>query len=84
MLSLDGRYEKRKAPVKTQKAIRSRSPTLRKTETQDVFRTFVDYPENQGAGGVFFANEHILTNDYEQPDETQRQVQYSNVDNDMH
>ena len=27
------------------KAVRSRSPTLRKTETQDIYRTFVDLPE---------------------------------------
>ena len=37
--------------------MRSRSPTLRKTETQDVYRTFVDLPENYASGGVIFSNE---------------------------
>lgn len=45
------------------KAVRSRSPTLRKTETQDIYRTFVDLPEGQTAGAVVFSNEQMILND---------------------
>ena len=48
---------------------RSRSPTLRKTETQDLFRQFMDFPENEAAGGAVFSNEKIL-----EADNTQRLV----------
>ena len=52
--------------------MRSRSPTLRKTETQDVYRTFVDFPEGQTAGGAFFSNENVLVDDGGQAGDTQR------------
>ena len=59
--------------------MRSRSPTLRKTETQDIYRTFVDLPEGQTAGGVVFSNEQmILSANDDLNQDTLRQVQYSN------
>lgn len=48
LTAIEGLEEKEKVYSKTvgsRGGIRSRSPTLRKTETQDVFRTFVDMPE---------------------------------------
>ena len=44
---VEGLEKKEKTYNKTaaSRAIRSRSPTLRKTETQDIYRTFVDLPE---------------------------------------
>lgn len=36
--------------IQQKHAMRSRSPTLRKTETQDVYRTFVEQSENYVAG----------------------------------
>ena len=59
--------------------MRSRSPTLRKTETQDVYRTFVDLPENYASGGVIFSNEQILG--HEEANENPRQFQHSNKGN---
>lgn len=56
--------------------MRSKSPTLRKTETQDIYRTFIDLPEGQTAGGVFFSDEQVLGQ--ETVDDTQRQLQNSN------
>ena len=45
--NVEGLDEKERPMNKTamSKAVRSRSPTLRKTETQDIYRTFVDLPE---------------------------------------
>ena len=48
-----GLDEKEKAAAKQTRTIRSRSPTLRKTETQDIYRTFLDVPEGQVAGAMF-------------------------------
>ena len=47
---LVGLDEKEKAAARATRTIRSRSPTLRKTETQDMYRTFLDMPEGQGTG----------------------------------
>jgi len=44
LFALVGLQEREKV-VKTQRIVRSKSPTLRKTETQDIYRTFIDYPE---------------------------------------
>ena len=64
------------------RTMRSRSPTLRKTETQDIYRTFIDLPEGHTSGGVVFSNEQMILNDDLQPD-TLRQVQYSNTQDPM-
>ena len=53
-----GLDDKERAAVKQTKTIRSRSPTLRKTETQDIYRTFLDVPEGQGA---YYEREVIAT-----------------------
>lgn len=75
-----GLDEKERPVPKTagSRAMRSRSPTLRKTETHDIYRTFMDLPENQTAGGVVFSNEQMILNDDLQPD-TLRQALNSNT-----
>ncbi len=57
ILCVVGLDEKEKVVSKIVKVMRSRSPTLRKTETQDVYRTFVDLPESYAPGGVMYMNE---------------------------
>ena len=42
--------------------MRSRSPTLRKTETQDMYRTYVECPDLAGSGAVIFSNEQVPIN----------------------
>ena len=52
-----GLDDKERAAAKQSRTIRSRSPTLRKTETQDIYRTFLDVPDGQGG----YLNEGIAT-----------------------
>ena len=53
-----GLDDKERAAIKQTKTIRSRSPTLRKTETQDIYRTFLEVPEGLGA---YYEREVIAT-----------------------
>lgn len=79
ILCVVGLDEKEKVVSKIVKVMRSRSPTLRKTETQDVYRTFVDLPESYAPGGVMYMNEQILVHD--ETNDNTRQIQHSNKGN---
>ena len=50
--------------------MRSRSPTLRKTETHDIYRTFIDLPEGAVEGAPIFSNDQIICQDELQVQET--------------
>lgn len=63
LVNKTGLEDKERVGAKTQKIMRSRSPTLRKTETHDIYRTFVDIPEGLTAGAAVFTNDQVFSHE---------------------